>query len=70
MNIAKKSNTQFICLSGLGGEPIYNRFDNIDVLNLISPHLKNKTKYLRSEHKKGKNLEDLVATHMKIEGME
>ena len=29
MDMAKKSNTQLICLTGLGGESIYNRFDNI-----------------------------------------
>ena len=29
MEIAKKSNTQLICLSGLQGESIYTRFDNI-----------------------------------------
>ncbi len=70
MDIAKKSNTQLICLSGLGGESIYNRFDNIYVLNLISSRLKNGKQYLRSEHKKGDDLEDLVATHMKIEDVE
>lgn len=70
MDIAKKSNTQLICLSGLGGESIYNRFDNIYVLNLISSRLKNGTQYLRSEHKKGEDREDLVATHMKIEDVE
>ena len=70
MDIAKKSNTQLICLSGLGGESIYNRFDNIYVLNLISSRLKNGTQYLRSEHKKGEEREDLIATHMKIEEVE
>lgn len=70
MDIAKKSNTQLICLSGLGGESIYNRFDNIYVLNLVSSRLKNGTQYLRSEHKKGEEREDLVATHMKIEEVE
>lgn len=70
MDIAKKSNTQLICLSGLGGESIYNRFDNIYVLNLVSSRLKNGTQYLRSEHKKGEEREDLVATHMKIEAVE
>ena len=70
MDIAKKSNTQLICLSGLGGESIYNRFDNIYVLSLISSRLKNGTQYLRSEHKKGEEREDLVATHMKIEAVE
>lgn len=70
MDIAKKSNTQLICLTGLGGESIYNRFDNIYVLSLITSRLQNGTKYLRSEHKKGENTEELVATHMKIEEVE
>ena len=70
MDIAKKSNTQLICLSGLGGESIYNRFDNIYVLSLISSRLKNGTQYLKSEHKKGEEREDLIATHMKIEAVE
>ena len=39
MNLAEKTNTQLICLTGLGGEYIYNRFDNIYVLNLIEAHL-------------------------------
>ena len=39
MNLAEKTNTQLICLTGLGGESIYNRFDNIYVLNLIEAHL-------------------------------
>ena len=28
MDMAKKSNTQFICLTGLGGESIYNRAES------------------------------------------
>ena len=36
MDMARKSNTQLICLSGLGGESIYNCFDNIYVLTLIA----------------------------------
>lgn len=54
MNLADKTNTQLICLTGLGGESIYNRFDNIYVLNLIEAHLRNGIQYLRPEHKKGK----------------
>ena len=43
MDMAKKSNTQLICLTGLGGESIYNRFDNIYVLNLIATSLRGGT---------------------------
>lgn len=35
MNLADKTNTQLICLTGLGGESIYNRFDNIYVLERV-----------------------------------
>ena len=47
MNLAEKTNTQLICLTGLGGESIYNRFDNIYVLNLIEAHLRNGIQYLQ-----------------------
>lgn len=53
MDIAKKTNTQLICLSGLGGESIYNRFDNIYVLNVIPSDLRRGVHYLRGEHTKG-----------------
>ena len=56
MNLADKTNTQLICLTGLGGESIYNRFDNIYVLNLIEAHLRNGIQYLRPEHKKGEEV--------------
>lgn len=68
MDIAKKSNTQLICLTGLGGDSIYNRFDNIYVLNLISSKLKSGIKYLRSEHIKGEEEKEIiVASRFKIE---
>ncbi|MCT8975911.1 hypothetical protein N4T77_04810 [Clostridium sp. CX1] len=68
IDIAKKSNTQLICLTGLGGDSIYNRFDNIYVLNLISSKLKSGVKYLRSEHIKGEEeREVIVASRFKIE---
>jgi hypothetical protein len=68
MDIAKKSNTQLICFSGLGGDSIYNRFDNIYVLNLISSKLKSGFKYLKSEHVKGEeNTESLVASRFKLQ---
>ena len=71
MNLAEKTNTQLICLTGLGGESIYNRFDNIYVLNLIEAHLRNGIQYLSSEHKKGeeKEVETILPTHIEIEQM-
>jgi chromosome segregation ATPase len=68
MDIAKKSNTQLICLSDLGGDSIYNRFDNIYVLNLIASKLKSGLKYLKSDHVKGEeNVERLVSSRFKME---
>ena len=55
MDIAKKNNTQLICLSGLGGESIYNRFDNIYVLNLMDSGLQKDVQYLKGEQIKAKN---------------
>ena len=70
MDIAKKSNTQLICLTGLGGDSIYNRFDNIYVLNLVSSKLNNSIKYMKSEHIKGdkeEKTEIIVSSRLKIE---
>lgn len=71
MNLADKTNTQLICLTGLGGESIYNRFDNIYVLNLIEAHLRNGIQYLRPEHKKGEEVkvETILPTHIEVEEM-
>ena len=71
MNLADKTNTQLICLTGLGGESIYNRFDNIYVLNLIEAHLRNGIQYLRPEHKKGEEVkvETVLPTHIEVEEM-
>lgn len=67
MEIAKKSNTQLICLSGLGGESILNRFDNIYVLNLISSKLKGGMQFLKGEHKKGDEpSEVMVSSNFRI----
>ena len=67
MNLADKTNT----LTGLGGESIYNRFDNIYVLNLIEAHLRNGIQYLRPEHKKGEEVkvETILPTHIEVEEM-
>lgn len=65
MNLAEKTNTQLICLTGLGGESIYNRFDNIYVLNLIEAHLRNGIQYLRPDHKKGETI--ILPTHIEVD---
>ena len=64
MDLAKKNNTQLICLTGLGGESIYNRFDNIYVLNLIAASLGN-VHYLKGKHEKGTDPE--IVTFARIE---
>lgn len=67
MEIARKSNTQLVCLSGLGGDSIYNRFDNIYVLNLISSKLKGGVQFLHAEHLKGEEAGEVMeASHFKI----
>ena len=70
MEVARKSNTQLICFTGLGGESIYNRFDNIYVLNLISSSLRKGMQYLKSEHTKGEELETIVSSQIRTEDVE
>ena len=66
MEMAEKTNTQLICLSGLGGESIYNRFDNIYVLNLISASLRNGTEYLKGDHIRGDDPETMVVSQIEV----
>lgn len=66
MDMAKKANTQLICLSGLGGESIYNRFDNIYVLTLIAANLRSDMQYLRAEHMRGSEEETLLVSQIEV----
>lgn len=66
MDMAKKMNTQLICLSGLGGDSIYGRFDNIYVLNPVVASLRNGTVYLRGEHKRGTEEETIVVSQVEV----
>jgi hypothetical protein len=66
MEMAKKTNTQLICLSGLGGESIYNRFDNIYVLTLIAANLRNDMQYLKAEHKSGSEEETMILSQIEV----
>ena len=66
MNLAEKTNTQLICLTGLGGESIYNRFDNIYVLNLITASLRGGLQYLKAEHKRGKDPDELITARVEV----
>ncbi len=66
MDMAKKVNTQLICLSGLGGESIYNCFDNIYVLTLIAANLRNDMQYLRAEHMRGSEEETMIVSQIEV----
>lgn len=70
MDMADKMNTQLICFSGLGGESIYGRFDNIYVLNLVASSLRGGMQYLRGEHLRGAEEETLVATQIEVIGQQ
>ena len=67
MDMAKKTNTQLICLSGLGGDSIYNRFDNIYVLNLETSNIRQGMQYMRINHVKGKEIKNMVLSQFKVE---
>ncbi|MBU5316286.1 hypothetical protein KQI30_08385 [Clostridium bornimense] len=68
IEVAKKSKTQLICLTGLGGDSIINRFDNIYVLNLVGSKLKSGLKVIKSEHLVGdEEVETMVTSHIKTE---
>lgn len=66
MDMAQKSNTQLICLTGLGGESIYSRFDNIYVMNLIAASLRNGMQYLKVNHLKGDEPETMVLSQIEV----
>lgn len=66
MDMAKKTNTQLICLTGLGGESIYNRFNNIYVLNLIAASLRNGMQYLKADHLRGNEPETMIVSQIEV----
>ncbi|SFR87992.1 coiled-coil domain-containing protein [Anaeromicropila populeti] len=71
MDLARKNNTQLICLSGLGGESIYNRFDNIYALVLNPSNIKNGKEYLKSRQIKGEEeVKVLVPARVEVEDAE
>ncbi len=70
MDVAKKSNTQLVSFTGLGGESIYNSFDNIYVLNLVSSNLKKGMQYLKSHHTKGEDIEIMITSQVRTEEVE
>ena len=66
MDVAKKTNTQLVCLTGLGGESIYNRFDNIYVLNLIAASLRGGMQYLKADHLRGNEPETMIVSQIEV----
>ncbi len=66
MDMADKTNTQLIALSGLGGESIYSRFDNIYVLNLVAARLRSGTQYVRTDHVKGSDADTVMASRVQV----
>lgn len=70
MDMADKMNTQLICFSGLGGDSIYGRFDNIYVLNLVASNLRGGMQYLRGEHLRGSEEETIVSSQIEVIGQE
>ncbi|MGN0158619.1 MAG: hypothetical protein ACI39W_05700 [Brotaphodocola sp.] len=66
MEMAKKTNTQLICLTGLGGESIYSRFSNIYVLNLIAASLRNGLQYLKVDHVRGSEPETMIVSQIEV----
>ena len=67
MEMAKKTNTQLICLSGLGGDSIYNRFDNIYVVKLLESSIRNGVQRVEATHMKGEEVKRLVLSDFKME---
>ena len=70
MDMADKMNTQLICFSGLGGDSIYGRFDNIYVLNLVASNLRGGMQYLRGEHLRGAEEETIASSRIEVIGQE
>lgn len=66
-DMAKKTNTQLICLSGIGGDSVYNRFDNIYVLKLVGSSMKKGMQYLKGNHTKGNDIQKMELSQFYVE---
>ena len=66
MEMAKKTNIQLICLTGLGGESIYSCFDNIYALKLLPASMRNSLEYMKSEHIRGTEEQTVVTSHVEV----
>ncbi len=63
-------NTQLICFSGLGGDSIYGRFDNIYVLNLVASNLRGGMQYLVASNLRGAEEETIVSSQIEVIGQQ
>lgn len=54
---------------GLGGDSIYNRFDNIYVLKLVESSIRNGVQRVDVTHMKGEETKRMVLSEFKMEQM-
>ncbi|MBP3297805.1 MAG: hypothetical protein J6M27_14610, partial [Lachnospiraceae bacterium] len=66
MEVAKKSNVQLICLTGLGGNSIYDRFNNIYTMELVSSNLRGGMQYLKSRHVRGSDEKTMLTARVEV----
>ena len=66
MEVARKANVQLICLTGLGGDTIYDRFGNIYALSLISSNLRGGMQYLKKQHIRGSEERSVIAARVEV----
>ena len=66
MEVAKKSNVQLICLTGLGGNSIYDRFNNIYTMELVSSNLRAGMQYLKSRHVRGSDEKMMLTAQVEV----
>ena len=66
MEVAKKSNVQMICLTGLGGNSIYDRFNNIYTMELVSSNLRGGMQYLKSRHVRGSDEKMMLTARVEV----
>ncbi len=66
MEVAKKSNVQLICLTGMGGNSIYDRFNNIYTMELVSSNLRGGMQYLKSRHVRGSDEKTMLTARVEV----
>lgn len=65
--VAKKSGVQLICFSGMEEEAIYNSFNNIYVINLISSNLRPGMQYLKANHARGSEERSMISARLQVD---